>query len=174
MAYAAEVIRLPASGLIDLRADATARAVLSEALTIALPTTPNTVTDGDSLSILWLGPEQWLLKTTTSEEERFETLLREVTRGMHSAATIVSDHYSVFAIKGREAGDVLVQGCGIDLHPDYFAAGQCVRCKFARTQGILVALNRVALNESDALSYELYVESSYSNYLQHWFNQAIG
>ena len=79
----------------------------------------------------------------------------------------VSDHYTVISIGGSESVDVLSQACGIDLAPESFSPGQCARCAFARTTGILRPLD-------DRGGYELIIESSYAKYAEQWLTRAIG
>src|SRR4030095_10313906 len=57
----------PVRGLISVRRDAGGAAFLSAVRTAAgveLPLTPNTTARGDSVTALWLGPDEWLLSAS--------------------------------------------------------------------------------------------------------------
>ena len=61
-------------------------------------------------------------------------------------------------------GTVLAMGCGIDLHPDVFQTGQCVRTNFA-----MVPLFIVAVGDNQ---FDLYLDRSFTHYLVDWCNDA--
>ena len=169
MSYNARVTRLPPYALLDLRGDERSREVFSQTLDMRLPTQPNTMVThaGSSASVLWLGPDQWLVKAADGHEQTLFARLTTASSGLHAAVTIVSDHYAVFQLTGIDAAAILTQGCSLDIHPSRFTVGQCARCKFARTQVILLPL-------IEPTAYELLVEATYAHYLTLWFEQAIG
>ena len=167
MPYDVTVKRPIPGGMLMLKGDRIAQDRFSEVLGMDIPRVPNTVTVHDTYSVLWLGPEEWLLIVPESDEVRIASELSHDGADGWEAAIIVSDHYSIITIHGSETADVLAQACGIDTHPQKFSIGQCCRCAFARTTAIVRPLDSQG-------TYELIVESSYVQYAKDWLKKAIG
>ena len=154
-------------GMLMLKGDRIAQDRFSEVLGMDIPRVPNTTTVHDTYSVLWLGPEEWLLIVPESDEVRIASELSHDGADGWEAAIIVSDHYSIITIQGSETAQVLAQACGIDTHPQKFSIGQCCRCAFARTTAIVRPLDSRG-------AYELILESSFVRYAEHWLSRAIG
>ena len=167
MTYDVTVNNQMSHGLLVLKGGPAAQEQFSKVLGMNVPCIPNTVTVGNDKSLLWLGPEEWLLIVSDSEEERIASELSFSAVIESMVAIVVSDHYSVITIQGSETVDVLAQACSIDLHPKKFSTGQCCRCAFARTTAIVRPLDSQG-------TYELIVESSYEQYTKDWLKKAIG
>lgn len=167
MPYNAAITRLESRALINLRGSADAQAAFSQALGCVIPAQPNTVSGSELFDILWLGPDEWLIVAAQAEEPRLQARLSDAATGLFAAVTPVSDQYAMFAINGPEAREIMVQGCGIDLHPGRFRPGQCARCGFARTKAIVQMLDASPV-------YRLFIESTYAHYMQQWFAAAAG
>jgi len=115
-------------------------------------------------AVHWLGPDQWLL---TSENESVTDILAHidsVLSGQLFAATDMSSGLVCFSLSGRSSRTLLAMGCGIDMHPDSFSAGQCIRTRFAQVPVFMVA--------TGDLEFDLYVDRSYAHYLHEWLTAA--
>ena len=115
-------------------------------------------------AIHWLGPDQWLL---TSESESAEDILSTIDSALSGqlyAATDMSSGLVYLSLSGPAARTVLAMGCGIDMHPDSFTVGQCVRTRFAQVPVFMVA--------TGDLEFNLYVDRSYANHLHEWLSCA--
>ena len=154
-------------GMLMLKGDRIAQDRFSEVLGMDIPRVPNTATVHDTYSVLWLGPEEWLLIVPESDEVFIASELSHDGADDWAVAIIVSDHYSIITIQGSETAEVLAQACGIDTHPQKFSIGQCCRCAFARTTAIVSPLDSRG-------AYELILESSFVRYAEHWLSRAIG
>jgi len=111
-------------------------------------------------AIHWVGPDQWLL---TSESESAVDILANIDSllsGQLYAATDVSSGLVCLSLSGPTARIVLAMGCGIDMHPDSFTPGHCVRTRFAQVPVLIVA--------TGDFEFDLYVDRSYVHYLQKW------
>ena len=150
-----------------LRGEALAQECFGKILRMDVPLAANTVTFGGAKSLLWLGPEEWLLNVPEGEDDPLDGGFSPNECEETAVVVDVSDHYSVIRIHGSETVDVLAQACGIDLVPESFAPGQCARCSFARTTGIVRPLE-------DRGGYEVIIESSYAQYAEQWLTNAIG
>lgn len=115
-------------------------------------------------AICWIGPEQWLFTSDSKSADKVIRLIAKKLDGQLHAATDISSGYSCFAIKGRAIRRILSMGCGIDLHPDKFKRGHCVRTNFALVSLLIVAI------EDDY--FDLYADRSYVRYLESWIAKA--
>src|ERR1700692_1503843 len=98
MAYEVTVRRLPAYGLLNVRADIIACPYLDAALGITLPRIPNTLAGHRDLLCLWFGPDEWLLRLPDGAEDAWQRVLSQAAVSHHAAITIVSDAYIFFEI----------------------------------------------------------------------------
>ncbi len=108
----------------------------------------------------WLGPDQWLLTSTSKSVADIMTNIDSALSGHLFAATDLSSGYVCFTLDGQGSRTLLAMGCGIDMHPEAFTTGQCVRTRFAQVPLLIVAIGEV--------EFELYVDRSYADYLSEW------
>ena len=166
MAYDVNIIQQSPSGLLNLRGDENICRCFCDVLGFELPHTPNTKTGNKGITAMWLGPDEWLIKTADGKEITLSDSLREAVRGQHAAVTLLSDSYLVFRVSGNEARAVLNQGTGIDLHPRSFSPGKCVRTSLGRMGVILHQVDGIP-------SYDVYTLRSYANYFRLWLDKAM-
>ncbi|MDB6106635.1 MAG: sarcosine oxidase gamma subunit [Gammaproteobacteria bacterium] len=76
-----------------------------------------------------------------------------------------TDGIGVLGISGPVARDVLMKGCGLDLHPSAFPVGHCARTRFAQMAVIIDHLG-------EEPSFGLYVARSYLRFLTDWIEDA--
>ena len=157
----------PFRGQINLRGDPDDlrfRAALETALGIAPPFEPNTSTAGHGLVVLWLGPDEWLVATPGDGGEVAGALSAGLA-GRPGALIEVGEARTVIGIGGRNAREVLMKGCGLDLHPRVFGPGRCAQSTLARAQ--------VILHQTDAApAFDVYVHRSFAAYLWLWLEDA--
>jgi sarcosine oxidase subunit gamma len=158
----------PLRGLVDLRldpADAAALHAAETALGLALPLQPNRCTEGAGRSVLWLGPDEFLVMCEPGGEAALAEGLRRALAGHHAAVTDVSDGRTVIEIAGKRARDLIAKGCGLDLHPRVFGPGQCAQSGLAKAR---VVIRQVAA----APVFEIIAERSHAEYLWLWLQDA--
>jgi len=131
---------------------------------VAPPTQPCTSVASLFVSILWLGPDEWLVISETQRGDEIVAGLRQALRGIHSAVTEVGDGRVVCALSGVAARSVLAKGCSIDFHSRAFPAGQCVQTLLAKAS--------VLIHSRAADSYEVYVARSFADYAWAWLENA--
>jgi sarcosine oxidase, subunit gamma len=151
----------PAQVSLRLRDDA-ARARCEEAIGVGIPTAAGSAaTGGDGArSVLWLGPDEWLVVGPPGEAGALIGALQEATAGVHASVVDVSSNRTVLELSGPAARDVLDGGCRIDLHPRSFGPGSCVATHVAQAA--------VYLHQTGDDTYLLYVRSSFARYLSDW------
>ena len=155
-------------GQIGLRGDAARkgfREATREVLGLTLPRTPNTAAGKGATGALWLGPDEWLVLTAAGSEARIAGDLRRVLARRHAAVTELGEGRAVIGLSGPAAGEVLMKGCALDLHPRSFGAGRCAQTLIAKAG---VILHRTA----EAPAYDIYVARSFAEYLWAWLEDA--
>ncbi|MDE0052412.1 MAG: hypothetical protein OXO52_21725 [Rhodospirillales bacterium] len=155
---------------LNLRLDAGDAEALTAAGAVlggALPLTPNTAAvTVDGCSVLWLGPDEWLVTGPAERGGAIADALRARLVGRHHGLTDVSAMYVTFALSGPRAREVLMKGCRLDLHARAFPAGACVQTALARAN---VILHRTG----DGPAYEITVRNSFAHYLASWLLDAM-
>ena len=91
MPYDVTVEKQTPCGMLLLKGGRTAQNRFAEVLGIDIPQIPNTVTVHDIYSVLWLGPEEWLLILPEIDEYRIDSELSHDVTGGWGVAIIVSD-----------------------------------------------------------------------------------
>jgi len=115
-------------------------------------------------TIHWLGPDQWLLTSESDSVADIITHIDEALSGQLFAANDMSSGLACFSLSGQSSRTLLAMGCGIDMHPDSFSAGQCIRTRFAQVPVFMVATGDI--------EFDLYVDRSYAHYLHEWITAA--
>ena len=155
-------------GLLVLRGDAGAagfRGAVSTVLGIEPIVEPLTSARKRDLSMLWLGPDEWLVVTPDRRAARIEGALRDALEGQHAALTNVSHSRTILALSGPEARAVLAKGCPLDFHPRVFEPGRCAQSRLAKCQ--------VLIHQTDAApTFEIHVNRSFAQYAWMWLEDA--
>jgi len=129
------------------------------------PRTPNTTVSGLLVSLLWLGPDEWLMTSETQRGDALAAGLRQALAGVHAAVTEVGDGRIVYAVSGVHARSVLAKGCSIDLDPRAFCVGQCAQTLLAKT-AVLIHMR------APEPVFDVHVARSYADYAWAWLAQA--
>tara|TARA_Y100000588_G_scaffold274571_1_gene290566 strand:+ start:3126 stop:3743 length:618 start_codon:yes stop_codon:yes gene_type:complete len=130
-----------------------------------LPTTPNSFKLERDATVLWLGPDEWLLITNCDQEAILKKKLEKALSGTHSALIDVSDNSTIIQISGENARRVIMKGCSVDVHPRVFGPGCCVQTNLAQA-------NVIFWLEDEKPSYNILVRASFANYLWNWLLDA--
>ncbi len=129
------------------------------------PLMPNSVNTGKDITLLWLGPDEWWI-ITDADTAPVADKLREALAGQHAVVTDVGEGYTCIAASGASAADTLAKGCTLDFHDSVFAPGSCAQSDMAKA---VVVFHRL---EADKPSFEIYVRSSFAEYLWRWIENA--
>jgi sarcosine oxidase subunit gamma len=155
----------PFVAMVDVRLG-TVGAEASAALAVDLPTAPNTWAPAGSGRAVWLGPDEWLLTSTTEAPEELEARVRAAVLPLGGSAADVSAQRIGLRLTGARVCDVLAKGCAIDLHPRVFGRGSSAQTYLGQAGVVLLAL-------SDAGDDHLVlVRSSFAGYLADWLLDA--
>jgi sarcosine oxidase subunit gamma len=152
----------PFVAMVDVRLGAEAAARLD----VDLPAVPNTWVPVGAGRAVWLGPDEWLLTSTTEAPDELEFLVRASVLPLGGTAADVSAQRIGLRLTGPRARDVLAKGCSIDLHPRVFRHGSSAQTMLGQAGVVLLAL-------SDAGDeYLVLVRSSFAGYLADWLLDA--
>jgi sarcosine oxidase subunit gamma len=113
------------------------------------PVEPNTAAVVDGGTVLWLGPDEWLVLGG-----------REGDYAGASAAVDVSASRALFELAGEGSADVLASGCPVEVE-----TGHCAQTQLARAQVILFR------PEPDR--WWILVRPSFAPYLRTWLVDAL-
>lgn len=146
---------------------------VQQATGLALPLVANTASLGLAGQLLWLGPDEWLLKLPPngphyqhpSAAEAMEAALRSALIGQHVSLVPVGHGFTMLTVRGAGAADLLSRGCPLDFHPRAFAAGAVAQSHVAKAGATIVCL-------AAGTHFELTVRRSFADYLYRWLCQA--
>jgi len=149
--------------MFNVRADASDKACV-DALTATLGVTPprreNMVAQRDPVSVLWLGPDEWLIIAEEALGPLRDAML--ALPDEHRAAITPADcSYAGVQITGPDAGRLLARGTPLDCHWRTFGAGHCAQTRLAKADAIL-------WRSSCEPSFRLLVRRSMARYLWRW------
>ena len=113
--------------IVNLRGDPLDPAfcqAVGSALHVALPTQPCSTAHDAGTRIVWAGPDDWFVISSSHGPAALCALLREHLQGLHCAVTDVTSGYRVLRMRGSRVREALAQGCPLDLHPKALRVGQ--------------------------------------------------
>lgn len=106
------------------------------------PEKANTIARGNGYEMLWLGPDEWLVRSATAHDAArtapLQAKLGAVFAGVFASAVDIGSGYTVLEISGTRTREVLVRGCPLDLHTKLFGTGQCAQSHFFKASMTLV------------------------------------
>ncbi|GHG87689.1 sarcosine oxidase subunit gamma [Streptomyces lanatus] len=159
------LVERPFLTMLNLRVDPASEAAgrIGGTLGVPLPgECGRTAASGDR-TVLWLGPDEWLV---VSEGPAADAELTAALDGGPGSVVDVSANRTTLELSGPAARQVLEKGCPLDLHPRAFGPGRAV----STTVGpVAVLLWQV----DDTPTYRLLPRSSFADYLARWLIDAM-
>jgi sarcosine oxidase subunit gamma len=164
----AAIAEEPFITMVELRVDPSGPGAKAAAglLGVELPTTPSTYTKSADTTVIWLGPDEWLVTGTALTGPEPEARLRETLSSHGGTAVDVSGQRTTLRLRGSHSRDVLGKGTPIDLHPSIFGGGAAVQTTLGQTGVILLAV------DGGGADYRILVRSSFARYLADWLLDA--
>jgi sarcosine oxidase, subunit gamma len=158
---------------INLRLDPKSPAAdaVSLELGVRLPTEGGTSASSGEVTVLWLGPDEWLVVSPPGTEGELETRLRTAISDAHASIVDVSAQRTTLLVAGSRARDLLALGCALDLHPRSFSEGSCAQTMLARAQVVLVGRDP-GEGDGSAPAFWVLVRASFAAYLVDWLIDA--
>jgi sarcosine oxidase subunit gamma len=123
----------PNASRVALRAPEGSLKALSSALGVTIPATPKTSGRKDGRSVLWLGPDEWLL----IDETGGDPMAALAKSGVLHSATDVSHRNVAIVVSGPGAEATISAGCPQALSLGAFPVGGCTRTLFGKAEIVL-------------------------------------
>jgi sarcosine oxidase subunit gamma len=155
----------PYVAMVDVRLGAVGPGA-SAALGVDLPAAPNTWVPTPTGRAVWLGPDEWLLTSTTEAPEDLEVRVRAAVVPLGGSATDVSAQRIGLRLSGARVRELLAKGCSIDLHPRVFGRGRSAQTALGQAGVVLLSLSEAGDD------YGVLVRSSFAGYLADWLLDA--
>ncbi len=139
-------------------------------LGMILPKEACTVSSNEKITCLWLGPSEWLLVSNdivdkdSNDYELEELLFKDISKTNLGAVTNVSDHYTIFNLRGSNIFEVLSKGSPFDFNSENFGDNKVV-------QTILNHVD-VTIHRKTKQDVDLYVRRSFSDHLWAWIKDS--
>ncbi len=134
---------------------------VSGALGFTLPVEPNTTAENERACALWLGPDEWMIRSKVVNDIELAPRLDAAVQGIFSTVTDQSSGHSVLQLTGPQSNDLLAKGCPLDLHPRVFAEGQCAQSHYYMASFLLRRLPDLS---GDIVRWEVIVRRSFAEY----------
>jgi sarcosine oxidase subunit gamma len=162
------IVEEPFVTMVDVRVDPSGPGAqaAAEVLGLELPTTASTYAKSADTTVIWQGPDEWLVTGTALSGPELEARLREAVAAHGGAAVDVSGQRTTLSLSGSHSRDVLAKGCALDLHPQTFGDGTAAETKLGQAGVILLAVN------GSGDDYRILVRSSFARYLADWLLDA--
>jgi sarcosine oxidase subunit gamma len=160
------LVETPYLTMISVRVDpdSPAAAAVEAVVGARLPRSCGQVTADGYHSVLWLGPDEWLIVSQVAPDTLLDAL-SEAVGDAHAAVVDVSANRTVLELSGPAARPVLEKGCPVDLHPRAFGPGRAVNTTLARVPLLLWQVGPD--------TYRLLPRSSFAEYVARWLLDAM-
>ncbi len=153
-------------GLRVVPGSATAK-VLESALGLNLPQRVGEVGGDETLSVLWQGPDEFLLVGAPDSVDAapLAELLGDGEGALPGSVVDLSGNRTTLELSGPSARSVLEKGCHYDLHPSVFGTGSAV--------STAVGPVPVFLWKTDETTFRIMPRASFADYMVHWLLDAM-
>ncbi|TAP43323.1 sarcosine oxidase subunit gamma family protein [Arthrobacter sp. S39] len=138
-------------------------------VTGGLPAACGAVAGSGDTSVLWLGPEEFLVVAPMEAHESLGgdliQALREALADGEGQVVDLSANRTTFELTGPRARAVLEKGCSLDLHPRVLKAGTALSTEIGNIP--------VVLWKTGDESYRLFPRASFADFLGRWLLDAM-
>ena len=164
------IVEEPFVTMVDLRVNPSGpgAAAAAEVLGVELPAVASTYAKNADTTVIWLGPDEWLVTGTAVAGPELEARLREAVAPHGGVAVDVSGQRTTLRLRGSASREVLGKGCALDLHPRAFGDGTAAQTMLGQAGVILLAVN------GGGADYRILIRSSFARYLADWLLDAAG
>lgn len=136
-----------------------------DALAAALGVAPDAATNrsaarGDT-TILWTGPERFLVVEPERAGRDLDALLRAALAVTSAAVTDLGNGRTTLRIAGPRSRDLLAKGSAIDFHPRAFPVGACA-------QGLLGHVGALFHLVEETPRFDLHIARSFAQTVWEW------
>ena len=143
---------------------------VGKSLNMLLPTKPNTSSQSENLTALWLSPDEWMIYSNevfdpnNNDYETENLLNKNISKTNLGAVTDVTDQFVQINIKGDKIFDLFETGSPFNFN-DFRNKNGSV------TQTILAKIDVIIHNQNQN-EVNLFVRRSFSQHLFSWMNDS--
>ncbi len=143
---------------------------VGKALNILLPNEPNTSSSGQSITALWLSPDEWMIygnEKSSNDNNIYlieEELKNKISNSNLGAITDVTDQFVMINLNGNKVYDLFSKGSPYNFN-------EFINKKGAVTQTIINKID-VIIHNKNVNNTNLFVRRSFSNHLWSWLKDS--
>ena len=119
----------------------------------------------DGLSLYWIAPERFLLRSTIENEERMLDITQADSAPANISVVLVSDSFRFFKIIGADADEIVSTACSMDHHLSVFPANGVSYTSIFGIKGLLIRVEE---------GFEIAVESSFADMIADYLARVTG
>ncbi|MET1089787.1 MAG: sarcosine oxidase subunit gamma family protein [Arthrobacter sp.] len=165
-----ELREVPFLTMVGLRVDRSGDAGQRvAAVTGGLPSACGGVSGTGDTSVLWLGPEEFLVVAPTEAHESLGgdliQALREALAEGAGQVVDLSANRTTFELTGPRARAVLEKGCSLDLHPRVLTSGTALSTEIGNIPAVLW--------KTGEESFRVFPRASFADFLGRWLLDAM-
>lgn len=163
MGYDVQIHRLELNAVIDMQGKADAIAKWVKGDLPPFPEKPNTANESHGLSLYWIAPESWLLRSSIENEDRMLEMTQPGSAPVDISIVLISDTFRFFKILGPDAGEIISTACSMDHHPSEFPQNGVSYTNIFGIKGLLIRIEA---------GFEIAVEASYADMIEDFLTRA--
>ena len=135
---------------------------IDKVFNIPLPSEANTFVQLDSIRIIWLGPNEWLITEENKEiNKRLLEKLHKVVGTSDASVTDISENRTVVKISGEKIFILLAKFLTLDFDKSFAKITSVAQSLFVKVPVLLVR----AYNDKQVPTFDIYVNRSQANYI---------
>jgi sarcosine oxidase subunit gamma len=165
MGYNVQVQRSQLNAVLDLQGSAQAIGSWVKTGLPPFPETPNSASTSDGLSLYWIAPERFLLRSEIENEARMLEITQLASAPVDISVVLVSDSFRFFKITGADAGEIVSTACSMDHHLCGFPQNGVSYTNIFGIKGLLIRIEE---------GFEIAVESSFADMIADYLARATG
>lgn len=156
----------PGLGKIALHGqDSSFHETTCQTLGFELPRNPNSSVTHASMSVIWMGPCEWMLVMPQGQVNQLLPDLGRALQGLHAMVVDVGDRWHTLSITDSPCTEILCRGSSIDPHNCLARAGDCAQTLLAQ---VPVVIHR----PDERVAFDIHVDRSFAEFLWHWLYNA--
>ena len=155
---------LSLSGKINIRGKSSDKEFMKNigsALNLVLPTEPNVRIFNNNISIMWLGPNEWLVITPENEKDGIISLLKSNLNPQKTAITDVSFNRTILRLEGEKVFTLLSKFLVANLE-------KILKTNFSVAQSIFIKIPVLFVRnntDEEPTSLDLHLNRSHTKYV---------
>jgi heterotetrameric sarcosine oxidase gamma subunit len=165
MGYDVQIRQLETNAVIDLQGPAPALKKWLKTGLPSFPELPNSASTSDGLSLYWIAPERWLLRSVIDNEDRMLEMTQPASAPIDISVVLVSDTLRFFEIVGPDAGEIISTASSMDHHLSVFPQNGVSYTNIFGIKGLLIRIEE---------GFEIAVESSFADMIGDYLARATG